>query len=147
MKVSKTFRICPEILKKLNVHCQKEERTFTWVIEKALAAYLDKGSVVVSKKEIAKPKSKRFIKPELNEVSAYFYERGSKACNDDAQSFIDFYESKGWVVGKSSMKCWKAAIRNWMKKSVSPPSQYKTAQEKRAERNGEIFDYEKATTF
>ncbi len=30
-----------------------------------------------------------------------------------AQQFIDYYESKGWVVGKAPMKCWKAAVRTW----------------------------------
>ena len=31
----------------------------------------------------------------------------------DAERFIDFYESKGWFVGKNKMKDWKAAVRNW----------------------------------
>ena len=30
----------------------------------------------------------------------------------DPQSFIDFYEAKGWMVGKTPMKNWKAACRN-----------------------------------
>ena len=30
----------------------------------------------------------------------------------DPQGFIDFYESKGWMVGKTPMKDWKAACRN-----------------------------------
>ena len=30
----------------------------------------------------------------------------------DPQEFIDFYESKGWMVGKTPMKDWKAACRN-----------------------------------
>ena len=73
--------------------------------------------MVVSKKEIAKSKTKRFIKPTFEDAASYFYERGSETCQDDATQFIDFYESKGWLVGKSAMKCWKAAIRNWMKNS------------------------------
>jgi hypothetical protein len=31
----------------------------------------------------------------------------------EADKFWDFYESKGWLVGKSPMKNWKAACRNW----------------------------------
>ena len=31
----------------------------------------------------------------------------------DAQEFVDFYESKGWVVGKNKMRSWKAAVRTW----------------------------------
>ena len=31
----------------------------------------------------------------------------------DVNKFINFYESKGWMVGKNKMKDWKAAVRNW----------------------------------
>jgi hypothetical protein len=31
----------------------------------------------------------------------------------DADAFVDFYESKGWLVGKNKMKDWKAAVRTW----------------------------------
>ena len=31
----------------------------------------------------------------------------------DANRFVDFYSAKGWMVGKSKMKDWKAAVRNW----------------------------------
>jgi hypothetical protein len=33
-----------------------------------------------------------------------------------AQQFCDYYESKGWVIGKSPMKSWKAAVRTWRAK-------------------------------
>jgi len=36
--------------------------------------------------------------------------------NIDPQGFIDFYESKGWMIGKNKMKCWKSAIRTWSRK-------------------------------
>ena len=29
--------------------------------------------------------------------------------------FVDFYESKNWMVGKNKMKDWKAAVRTWEK--------------------------------
>jgi len=54
--------------------------------------------------------NKRFIPPSLDEVRSYCEERRNRI---DAQSFIDFYESKGWMVGKNHMKDWKAAIRTW----------------------------------
>lgn len=34
----------------------------------------------------------------------------------DAQRFVDFYECKGWMVGKNKMKNWKAAVRTWARK-------------------------------
>jgi hypothetical protein len=56
--------------------------------------------------------SSRFTKPELSEVYAYCKERKNKV---NAQSFLDFYESKGWMIGKNKMKDWKAAVRTWEK--------------------------------
>lgn len=53
---------------------------------------------------------KKFIKPTIDEVQAYCVERNNGI---DAQRFVDFYESKGWMVGRSKMKDWKAAIRTW----------------------------------
>lgn len=55
-------------------------------------------------------KEKKFIKPTLEEVKEYCLERQNGI---DAENFIDFYESKGWLVGKNKMKDWKACIRTW----------------------------------
>ena len=54
--------------------------------------------------------NKRFTPPSLEEVKAYCNERHNGI---DAQQFIDFYESKGWMVGKNKMKDWKACVRTW----------------------------------
>ena len=53
---------------------------------------------------------KRFTPPTYEQVSGYCKERNNTV---DANVFIDFYESKGWMVGKNKMKDWKAAVRNW----------------------------------
>lgn len=55
------------------------------------------------------PKHPRFVPPTLEEVTSYIQERGSRV---DPQGFIDFYASKGWMIGKTPMKDWKAACRN-----------------------------------
>lgn len=52
----------------------------------------------------------RFTPPTPTEVQAYVAEKGYVI---DAFKFCDFYESKGWYVGKNKMKDWKAAVRNW----------------------------------
>lgn len=57
----------------------------------------------------AKKPAVRFVPPTLEEVAAYVAERHSRV---DPQEFIDFYASKGWMVGKSPMKDWRAACRN-----------------------------------
>lgn len=57
-----------------------------------------------------KKTEKRFSKPTLDEVQAYISENNFIV---DAQKFIDYYESNGWVVGKTKMKDWKATVRGW----------------------------------
>ncbi len=59
------------------------------------------------------PKRKNFIPPTLIQVKEYVAE---KEFNIDPEEFIDFYESKGWHVGKNKMKDWKAALRTWGKR-------------------------------
>ena len=58
-------------------------------------------------------KKKNFVKPTVDEVSAYCIERGN---NVDPDQFVNFYESKGWKVGNAPMKDWKAAVRTWEKR-------------------------------
>lgn len=52
----------------------------------------------------------QFVKPTVNEVAEYCRQRGNSV---DANKFVDYYEAKGWVVGRTPMKDWKAAVRNW----------------------------------
>ena len=65
--------------------------------------------------KVRKGKERVNIPPSLDEVTAYCNERHNKI---DPQTFIDFYESKGWMVGKNKMKDWKACIRTWEKSDV-----------------------------
>lgn len=51
-----------------------------------------------------------FTPPTIEEVREYCQER----CNNvDPEHFVDFYASKGWMVGKNRMKDWKACVRTW----------------------------------
>jgi len=52
----------------------------------------------------------RFKKPKILDIENYCLERKNKI---DAERFFNYYESKGWMVGKNKMKNWKAAVRNW----------------------------------
>lgn len=78
----------------------------------------------------SRPEKKRFVPPTVEQVAEYVKQRGSKV---DPQGFIDFYASKGWMIGKTPMKDWKAACRNaehwerWEKKSVDTRNTLKTA--------------------
>ena len=68
-----------------------------------------KSTTINKNKEII-IKNKYFKKPTVDDVKLYCTERDNKI---DAEAFHDFYESKDWFVGKSKMKDWKAAVRNW----------------------------------
>ena len=74
---------------------------------------------------------KRFVPPTLAEVQSYVAERQSPV---DPHGFIDFYASKGWMVGKTPMKDWKAACRNaetwerWSRTEASAPPKKGLAQ-------------------
>lgn len=59
-------------------------------------------------------KVQRFTPPTHQEALQYFQEKGFNN-PVEASKFVDFYEMKGWMVGKNKMKNWKAAIRNWTK--------------------------------
>lgn len=56
----------------------------------------------------------RFTPPTHQEALQYFQEKGFNN-QVEASKFVDFYEMKGWMVGKNKMKDWKAAIRHWTK--------------------------------
>ena len=49
---------------------------------------------------------------------AYCAQRGNSV---DARRFIDFYESKGWMVGSSPMRDWRAAVRGWERDERASP--------------------------
>lgn len=85
-------------------------------------------------REAAKPqRSARFIPPTFEEVDTYCAERQNGI---DAQAFIDFYESKGWKIGKETMKSWKAAVRTWENRRKADQPQ----QGKRIVKDGRVFD-------
>lgn len=56
-----------------------------------------------------RPTRPRFLPPTVEQVAEYVKQRGSRV---DPQGFIDFYTAKGWMIGKTPMKDWKAACRN-----------------------------------
>lgn len=65
-----------------------------------------------SKKALSPKATKVFKKPTVEEIKEYCGERSNSV---NPSTFFDFYESKGWYVGKNKMKDWKAAVRTWEK--------------------------------
>ena len=71
--------------------------------------------VKLSKVKLSKVKleKSRFAPPSLNELNNYIKENNYQI---DGENFIDFYSSKGWMVGKNKMKDWKACVRTWARR-------------------------------
>lgn len=72
-----------------------------------------KPSIPIPEPIPKKTQGKKFVPPDFDAVAAYCRERGNSI---DPESFIDFYASKGWMIGKNKMKDWKAAVRTWESK-------------------------------
>lgn len=71
----------------------------------------DEQQVNTNKKDKnIKNERKIFVPPSVEEVREYCVERKNGI---DAEYFVSSYEAKGWMIGKSKMKDWKAAVRTW----------------------------------
>ena len=104
----------------------KDNGSYTWlpngcqtVADRLPQDRLDKDSIDKNnKREIYKEKKptpiRKQIPPTVEMVEEYCLERGNSI---DAEKFCDFYEMKGWMVGKDKMKDWQAAIRTWEKQN------------------------------
>lgn len=75
---------------------------------------IEKNSKVKDSKE------KNIIPPSFQMVESYCKERESHI---DPKAFFDFYESKGWKIGKERMKDWQAAFRTWEQRTPKQPHQ------------------------
>lgn len=58
-------------------------------------------------------KEKTKIPPTLDEVIQYVKDNNLDV---DPYQFWNFYESKGWFVGKNKMKNWHSAVATWVKR-------------------------------
>ena len=98
------------------------------ILENKISTYLKTSFKETSKQDLKKlktNKNKEIIitnknnnknnnkKPSVEEIKQYCLERNNGI---DAEQFFDFYESKGWLVGKNKMKNWQAAVRTWEKR-------------------------------
>lgn len=88
---------------------------------------MNNTSINNKEKEIYKEKES-FQKPTIDEIREYCEERNNGI---NAETFYYFYESKGWLVGKTKMKNWKAAVITWEKSernnTVAAPKKKKSS--------------------
>ena len=120
-----------EVVKAWDRIVEAERRGIDWFWHPELLDEIDDGQVSVKcqssdsvgKNSLGKDSidnNRRFTPPTPTDVEHYATEKGLTI---DADTFCDFYESKGWMVGKNKMKDWKAAVRGWCsrdKQTIQP---------------------------
>ena len=79
-----------------------------------LSPLINKTKTKPNNTEKEKNKKENFQIPTISEIQTYCAQRSNGI---DPQRFFDFYQSKGWMVGRNPMKDWKAAVRTWEGKS------------------------------
>jgi uncharacterized protein YdaU (DUF1376 family) len=79
-------------------------------------------SIEISSASAKKPKKERevFKPPTLAEVCELVVNENLEM---DASTFTNFYKSKGWMVGKEKMKCWRSAARGWSARNKKQQAQ------------------------
>ena len=80
---------------------------------------IDKNRVDKNRKDKSIKHIRNQIPPTREMVQEYITENGYRV---DADTFMDYYESKGWYVGKNKMKDWQASVRNWNRNEHGKPS-------------------------
>jgi uncharacterized protein YdaU (DUF1376 family) len=71
-----------------------------------------------NKEESIAPKSQRstFVVPSVEEIESECARIGLAV--SEASKFANYYESKGWIVGKTKMKSWKSALIGWKNRQI-----------------------------
>lgn len=96
----------------------------------------DNGIINNTKKEKGKRKSGvRFSPPSPQQVDEYFLESGLdfEESKRESEKFCNYYESKGWLVGKVKMKSWKGAAANWLKRYQEYKKEKSSAKKEKSE--------------
>ena len=105
---------------KYKLHSKQIEcRVITLVNVPSKEKFTDNTNINITNTNLTDSNKKAFFKkPTLLEVKNYCILRKN---NIDASAFIDFYESKGWQIGKEKMKSWKACVRTWESRDKNKP--------------------------
>ena len=107
-------------IKRVNIYRQGSKEILSRVITLINTPYKEKftdnTNINITNTNLTDSNKKAlFKKPKLDEVKNYCILRKN---NIDAEAFIDFYESKNFMIGKNKMKDWKAAVRTWERREI-----------------------------
>ena len=116
--------VIPDLLESLKDAYLKRETdiiTINQIVSSYINSVFDTGnpclssnqSLKDSKGNKSKPDNNRFIIPTVEQIKEYCTERNNKI---DAEYFFNYYQSKGWMIGKNKMKDWQSAVITWEKR-------------------------------
>ena len=110
-------------IKRVNIYKQGSKeilsRVITLVNNPCKEMFTDNTNINITNTNLTDSNKKAFFKkPTIDDVKNYCILRKN---NLDAEAFIAFYESKGWMVGSNKMKNWKQAIVTWEKREEKKP--------------------------
>ena len=110
-------------IKRVNIYLQGSKqidtRVITLINTPSKEKFTDNTNINIINTNLTDSNKKAFFKkPTFDEVNIYCLERNN---NIDAEAFIAFYESKGWMVGSNKMKNWKQAMITWEKRETKKP--------------------------
>lgn len=109
-RIDKEFEDYKKVCEKRRAAAQKRYSQHFNNQETKLQVEEKKAETQTENTKTQEKKHTTFTKPTVEEIDEYCKERKN---NIEAQTFYDFYESKGWFIGDRKMKDWKAAVRNW----------------------------------
>ena len=83
------------------------------------------------------------IPPAIEDVTEYFIANGR---GEEASKFYNFYDSKGWMVGKTKMKKWRSSVGLWISRSGGKfknvtPTEWRNLIKENKVKHQEIFDF------
>jgi hypothetical protein len=110
-------------IRRVNIYKQGSKEILTRVItlvnSPSKEKFTDNTNINITNTNITDSNKKAlFKKPTLDEVKNYCILRKN---NIEAEAFIDFYESKNFMIGKNKMKDWKACVRTWESREKKNP--------------------------
>tara|TARA_R110000744_G_scaffold86348_1_gene168723 strand:- start:13414 stop:14073 length:660 start_codon:yes stop_codon:yes gene_type:complete len=88
------------------ISCEEIEQ----LVVKDLNSKSESNPTTINNNKEIKINNTIFKAPTFLDVENYCKERKN---NVDVSNFINFYEAKGWMIGKNKMKSWKACVRTW----------------------------------
>lgn len=112
----------------LSENCKPHQHIIGLLKKHSLYERYSKGFNTLEEKDKEQDKEKdkdkdiirgsKFKQPSVDDVHKYCVERKNGI---DAEAFVDYYQTRGWMVGKNKMKDWKAAVRTWERNSFDTP--------------------------